>query len=375
MIYLDYAATTFVDPEVLEKMLPYFTDIFSNPSSKHECGQKAMSAVEKSRKLLANLLGANQPSEIVFTGGASEANNLAIKGVAEAYDEPRHFITSGFEHKCTLEAMRCLEIWGHQVTYVQPGRDGLIDPRDIYDAIRPDTVLCSVMHVNNEIGTIQPIEDIGAICQERGVLFHTDATQSFGKMHVRVGGNIDMLSLSAHKIYGPKGIGLLYVRDEVPLTCQISGGSQEGGLRSGTLNVPGIVGLAAAAQQSVSHMTEEWKRMKELEELFLEDIRNRIPMAYLQGDPAHKVPWISNICFYHADAGKIRDELGKRNICVARSSACAKSTDPSHVLAAIGTRDELLEGAIRFSFGKRTTAKKLRKAAAETACIVEGLRG
>jgi cysteine desulfurase len=375
MIYLDYAATTFVDPEVLEKMMPYFTDIFSNPSSKHECGQKALVAVEKSRKLLANLLGANQPSEIIFTGGASEANNLAIKGVAESYDEPRHFITSGFEHKCALEAMRCLEIWGHEVTYVQPRRDGIIDPREIADAIRPDTVLCSVMHVNNEIGTIQPIDDIGDICQSNGVLFHTDATQSFGKMNVRVGGNIDMLSMSAHKIYGPKGIGLLYVRDEIPLTCQISGGSQEGGLRSGTLNVPGIVGLATAANLAISHMTKEWKRLKGLEEMFLDEIKNRIPMAYLQGNRERKVPWISNICFYGADAGRIRDELGKKNICVSRSSACAKSTDASHVLTAIGTRDELLDGAVRFSFGKRTTAKKLRKVAAETASIVEGLRG
>ena len=374
MLYLDYAATTYVDPRVLEKMLPYFSEIFSNPSSKHACGRKSREAVDQARKLLASLMGAQRPEEIIFTGGASEANNLAIKGVAEAYEEPKHFITSAFEHKATMEAMRCLEIWGHSVTYVQPNRGGVVDPRDVEEAMRHDTVLCSIMHVNNEIGTIQPIGEIGRICSSHGVLFHTDATQSFGKMEVRVGANIDMMSISAHKFYGPKGIGALYVGQDVPVTCQISGGSQEGGMRAGTLNVPGIVGMAAAAHIGVKGQKEEYAKLEELECIFIGHIRQNIPMAFLQGDLAHKVPWISNICFADADAGRIRDELGKKEICVSRSSACAKSGDASHVLEAIGTHEDVMEGAIRYSFGRRTTPEKVKYAAQETVRIVEELR-
>jgi len=376
MIYLDYAATTPVDERVLEAMVPYFCDIFSNPSSKHSCGRKAAKAVEDSRKTIAALLGAREASEIVFTAGASEANNLAIKGVAENYEEPRHFIVSSFEHKCALNAMRCLKDWGHQVTFVAPQRDGVVDPSDIADAIRSNTVLCSVMLVNNEIGTIQPIDDIAEACHARGVLFHTDATQGFGKLPLRVGQNIDMLSISAHKFYGPKGIGALYVDSEIPLRCQISGGSQENGLRAGTLNVPGIVGMAKAAQISCGRIDEYYKKMQHFEELFLDLIRNNIPMAYLQGGERAKVPWICNICFYGADAGRIRDLLGEREICVSRSSACAKDTDQaSHVLEAIGTDEALLSGAVRFSFGARTTDERIKTAAKATAEIVRKLRG
>lgn len=376
MIYLDYAATTPVDERVLEAMIPYFCEIFSNPSSRHSCGRKAAKAVEDSRKTLASLLGARMPSEIVFTAGASEANNLAIKGLAECYEEPRHFIVSSFEHKCALNAMKCLQGWGHQVTFVAPKRDGVIDPRDIADAIRDNTVLCSVMLVNNEIGTIQPIDDIAEICHARGVLFHTDATQGFGKLPLRVGQNIDLLSISAHKFYGPKGVGALYVSSELPLRCQISGGSQENGLRAGTLNVPGIVGMAKAAQISCGRIDEYYKKMQHFEDLFLDLIRNSIPMAYVQGADRAKVPWICNICFYDADAGVIRDKLGERDICVSRSSACANNTDQaSHVLEAIGTDEALLSGAVRFSFGARTTDDRIRTAVQATAEIVAKLRG
>ena len=222
MIYLDYAATTPVDDRVLEAMIPYFCDVFSNPSSKHTCGRKAAKAVDDSRKLMADLLGARDPSEVVFTSGASEANNLAIKGFAEKFDDPRHFITTSIEHKAALQAMSDLEEWGHRVTVVQPGRDGIVNPRDIHDAIADDTVLVSCMLVNNEIGTIQPIDDIGDLCHERGIAFHCDATQGFGKLPVRVGSNIDMLSISAHKFYGPKGIGALYVADEPDPTAHAS---------------------------------------------------------------------------------------------------------------------------------------------------------
>lgn len=375
LIYLDYAATTPVDERVLEAMTPYFCDIFSNPSSKHTCGRKAAKAVEDARATLASLLGASSPSEVVFTGGASEANNLAIKGLAECYDETKHFIVSSFEHKCALNAMKCVKGWGHEVSFVAPKADGVIDPRDIMDAVRPNTVLCSVMLVNNEIGTIQPVDDIADLCHTRGVLFHTDATQGFGKLPIRVGQNIDMLSISAHKFYGPKGIGALYVNSEIPLRCQISGGSQENGLRAGTLNVPGIVGMAKAAQVSCGRMQEYYEKMQHFEELFLGLIRNSIPMAYLQGNPAAKVPWICNICFYGADAGRIRDLLGEREICVSRSSACAKGDGASHVLEAIGTDEGLLSGAVRFSFGARTTDERIKKAAMATAEIVAKLRG
>lgn len=375
LIYLDYAATTPVDSQVLEAMIPYFCDVFSNPSSKHSCGRKAAKAVADARKTMAELLGARSPSEIVFTSGASEANNLAIKGLAECFDEPKHFITTSIEHKAALNAMRDLKEWEHRVTIVDPNANGVIDPRDILDAISDDTVMVSCMLVNNEIGTIQPIDDIGDICHEHGIAFHTDATQGFGKLPVRVGGNIDMLSLSAHKFYGPKGVGALYVADELPLKCQISGGSQEQGMRAGTLNVPGIVGMAKAAQVTCGRMAEEWARLKALETLFLGIVRKTIPMAYLQGSYEQKVPWINNICFYGADAGRIRDELGKREICVSRTSACAKSGDRSHVLEAIGTDEALQSGAVRFSFGSRTDENRVRTAASALREIVAQLRG
>lgn len=374
LIYLDYAATTPVDDSVLQAMIPYFCEVFSNPSSKHTCGQKAAKAVADSRKMMADLIGAREPSEIVFTSGASEANNLAIKGFAERFEEPQHFITTSIEHKAALQAMADLEDWSHRVTIVQPGKDGIVNPQDIADAIADDTVLVSCMLVNNEIGTIQPIDDIGDICREYGIAFHCDATQGFGKLPVRVGSNIDMLSISAHKFYGPKGIGALYVADELDIKCQISGGSQENGRRSGTLNVPGIVGMAAAARLSCGRMAEEWKRLDKLERIFLELVRKTIPMSYLQGSAEYKVPWINNICFYGVDSGRIRDELGLREICVSRTSACSKSGAKSHVLDAIGTNEALTSGAVRFSFGSRTTEKKVRTAAAELREVVARLR-
>lgn len=373
-IYLDYAATTPVDDHVLEAMIPYFCEIFSNPSSKHACGRLAAQAVRNSRKTIADLLGARSPEEIVFTSGASEANNLAIKGFAECFDEPKHFITTSIEHKATLHAMKDLEEWSHRISIVNPGPDGVVNPQGILEAIEPDTVLVSCMLVNNEIGTIQPIDDIADLCQDRGIAFHTDATQGFGKLPVRVGSNIDMLSISAHKFYGPKGVGALYITNDLQLKCQISGGSQEQGIRAGTLNVPGIVGMAEAAKLSCGSMREEWGRLKGLEALFLDMVRNTIPMSYLQGSYEHKVPWINNICFNGADAGRIRDELGRREICVSRTSACAKSGDRSHVLEAIGTDEALQSGAVRFSFGSRTTEEKLRVATTELGDVVNKLR-
>jgi cysteine desulfurase len=365
MIYLDYAATTPVDDRVVEAMVPYFTEIFSNPSSKHTCGRKAASAVENARRKVARILRA-QPDEIIFTGGASEANNLAIKGIADQYDAEEasmHFITSSFEHKATLNAMKDIESRGHSVSYIQPGPDGVIDPEDVAEALQDNTALVSIMHVNNEIGTIQPIAEIAALCQGNGCLFHTDATQSFGKMPIDVEAmGIDLLSLSAHKVYGPKGIGALYVNRGIPVQSQISGGSQEEGRRAGTLNVPGIVGLGAAADIARLEMESEWDRLEALELGFLKALRRDVRGVYLQGGHGAKVPWITNVCFEGIEGGELRDQLGDADICVSRSSACSKSNAASHVLEAIDCPSELRGCAIRFSFGRKTTPERLSKA-------------
>lgn len=375
LIYLDYAATTPVDKRVFEAMTPYFCETFANPSSKHTCGRKAARAVDESRSVLADLIGARSDSEIVFTSGASEANNLAIKGLAEKFEEPKHFITTSIEHKATLKAMGDIQDWSHRITVVKPDRYGIVNPNDILEAIEDDTVLVSCMIVNNEIGTIQPVEQIGQICRDHGVFFHCDATQGFGKMPVRASGiNADMISISAHKFYGPKGVGALYVSDDVDIKCQISGGSQEGGLRSGTTNVPGIVGMAEAAKLACGSMGEEWDRLMGLEDLFLGNVMKTIPMSYLQGDRDAKVPWINNICFYGADSGEIRDELGNMEICVSRTSACANSGAKSHVLEAIGTRDALVSGAVRFSFGSRTTRERIEIASKALREVVAKIR-
>lgn len=375
MIYLDHAATTPVDPEVLRKMIPYFTEHFGNPSSAHPCGRHTAKVVSDARRDLSRMIGCSD-SEIVFTAGASESNNLAIKGVAECYEEKRHFITSSFEHKASLNAMRRIEEWGHEVTYVDPRPDGIIDPRDVEEAMRPgETVLVSIMHVNNEIGTIQPIDDIGEICHRYGALFHTDATQSFCKLPLSCSENYDLISFSAHKFYGPKGVGGLYVNEGIELSCQIDGGSQESGLRAGTTNVPGIVGMVEAAKKMQPHIEDNLKKLKHLERVFLDAVRSNIPMSYVQGNANMKAPWIQNICFFEVDGATLRDLLGREGICVSRSSACATSGEPSHVLESIGLHEQLHPGAIRFSFGAHTTEAELLEAAKTTENLVRRLRG
>lgn len=374
MIYLDYAATTPVDERVVEAMMPYFTEIFANPSSKHSCGRKAGAAVRKARLQVADAIGGD-PDEIIFTGGASEATNLAIKGIACQYDEPMHFITSAFEHKATINALKALEEEGHEVTYLSPSKDGVISVEDVAEAIRENTVMISLIHVNNEIGTIQPIEEVGALAQENDILFHVDATQSFGKMPLDVDDmGIDMLSLSGHKVYGPKGIGALYLQSSIPLECQISGGSQEGGLRAGTLNVPGIVGLGKAAELAQNEMRQEWERLEQLELAFLQLVYDRIGYAHLQGSHEAKVPWITNLCFEGVDGEELRDALCASDICVSRSSACSKSKAASHVLESIGCPSALRDCAIRFSMGRKTTYDRLKKAVVVLENLVHRMR-
>lgn len=374
MIYLDYAATTPVDERVVEAMLPYFSEVFANPSSKHSCGRKAGAAVRKARAQVAGAIGA-KPSEVIFTGGASEATNLAIKGIACQYEEPMHFITSAFEHKATINALKALEEEGHEVTYVRPSEGGVISVRDVADAIQENTVMISMIHVNNEIGTIQPIEEIGKLAQSNDVLFHVDATQSFGKMPIDVDGmGIDMLSLSGHKVYGPKGIGALYLQESIPIKCQISGGSQENGLRAGTLNVPGIVGLGKAAELAQAEMREEWMRLEELELAFLQLVYDRIGRVHLQGAHEAKVPWITNMCFEGVDGEELRDALCASDICVSRSSACSKSKAASHVLESIRCPDDLRDCAIRFSTGRKTNYDRLKKAVVVLEDLVHRMR-
>ena len=374
MIYLDYAATTPVDERVVEAMLPYFSEVFANPSSKHTCGRKAAAAVRRARQQVADTIG-GEPEEIIFTGGASEATNLAIKGIACQYEEPMHFITSSFEHKATINALKALEDEGHEVTYIEPGKNGVISVEDVAEALRPNTVMISLIHVNNEIGTIQPIEEVGELAQENDILFHVDATQSFGKMPIDVDEmGIDMLSLSGHKVYGPKGIGALYLQKTIPLECQIDGGSQEGGLRAGTLNVPGIVGLGEAAEIARREMKEEWERLEELELVFLQLVQDRIGRAHLQGDHGSKVPWITNLCFEGVDGEVLRDALCAHDICVSRSSACSKSKAASHVLEAIQCPADLRDCAIRFSIGRKTTYDRLEKAVVVLEDLIRKMR-
>jgi len=374
MIYLDYAATTPVDTEVLNEMLPFFTEHFGNPSSAHPCGQRSAKAVEEARQTISSAIGCSR-AELVFTGGASEANNLAIKGIAEFYEDRKHFITSSFEHKAALNAMKKLREWGHEVTFIDPQPDGVINPRDVEEAMRPgETVLCSIMHVNNEIGTIQPIDDIGEICHHYGALFHTDATQSFCKIPLSCNENFDMVSFSAHKFHGPKGVGGLYVHEDIELTCQIDGGSQESGVRAGTSNVPGIVGMAAAAKKLHPNIEQNFRKLEHLERIFLESVKRSIPMSYVQGNSRMKVPWIQNVCFYEVDGGALREHLGKAGVCVSRSSACATSGEASHVLESIGLRKDMMPGAIRFSFGPETAEDEVLEAVDITAQLVRRLR-
>lgn len=354
MKYLDYAATTPCDPQVIEAMLPYFGEHFGNPNSKHAAGEAARDTVERSRASIAEHIG-QRPEEIIFTSGATEANNLAIKGVAECHDDVMHFITSEIEHKAVLEAMRCLTEWGHKVSYIEPRHDGLIDPRDIEEEIRENTVLCSIHHVNNEIGVIQPIQAMGDICHQYGIIFHTDATQSFGKMPMNMGEDIDMMSASAHKFYGPKGVGFLFCAEDVPLRCQLSGGSQESGLRGGTTNTPGIVGMAKALEIACPQIESFWDHTEALEQAFIEALRRNVPLCYVQGNTNQKVPWITNVSFYGVDGGKLREYLSERGFCVSRSSACAVSDGASHVLKSIDVRPELEHNAVRFSFGRETS--------------------
>jgi len=362
-IYLDYAATTPTDPRVVDAMLPYFTTIFGNAASRtHVFGWQAEEAVEAARREVAAVINAD-PKEITWTSGATEGNNLAIKGAVEFLAESgkKHVITVTTEHKAVLDTCKHLERHGVEVTYLPVDHEGLISAAQVEAAIRPDTAICSVMFANNETGVIQPIAEIGAVCRKHGVLFHTDAVQAFGKVPVDVDAhNIDLLSMSAHKIYGPKGVGALYVRRRRPrvrLAPQIHGGGHERGNRSGTLNVTGIVGFGYAAKLARESMVEESARILALRE----QLRTRlmqIPHASLNGSLAHRLPGILNISFAYVEGESLL--MGLKGIAVSSGSACTSaSLEPSYVLKAMGRSDELAHSSLRITVGRFTTAEEV----------------
>jgi len=376
-IYLDYQATTPMDPRVLEAMMPYFTYKFGNPHSRsHSYGWEAEEGVEKARGQVARLIGADE-KEVIFTSGATESNNLAIRGVAEFYkDRKNHIVTTVTEHKCVLDTCRHLEQNGFEVTYLPVQQNGLIDLQVLRDAITDKTVVVSVMAVNNEIGVIQPLAEIGRICREKKVFFHTDAAQAAGKIPLDVEAmNIDLLSISGHKIYGPKGIGALYVRRKprVRLVPLIVGGGQERGFRSGTLPTPLCVGLGEAAEICLKEMDGEAKRLKKLQERMLKGLQAKLPEIYVNGDLEHRIPGNLNISFAHVEGESLM--MGIKGLSVSSGSACTSaSLEPSYVLRALGVEEEMAHTSLRIGLGRFTTEQEVDTAVDDLAHHVTKLR-
>jgi len=362
-IYLDNNATTPVDRRVLEAMLPYFSERFGNAASKsHAFGWEAEAAVDTAREQVAKLIGA-AAKEIVFTSGATESDNLAIKGVAEAHrDKGDHIVTCVTEHKAVLDSCKILQKHGLQVTYLRVAPDGLIDLGRLRESLTDKTILISIMAANNEIGTINPIKEIGRLAKEKNILFHTDATQGVGKVPINVEAmGIDLLSLTAHKMYGPKGVGALYVRSTKPrvkLTPMIDGGGHERGMRSGTLNVPGIVGLGVACEISQKEMSAEGERLIALRERLKEGIFAELDEVYINGHPVQRLPGNLNLSFAYVEGESLL--MGLKEIAVSTGSACTSaSLEPSYVLKALGVSDELAYSAIRFGLGRFTTEEEI----------------
>jgi cysteine desulfurase len=377
-IYLDYQATTPVDPRVLEEMLPYFGEIYGNAASRsHSFGWQAEEAVGQGRERIAHLIGASA-KEIIFTSGSTEGINLAMKGVAQMYgSKGKHIITSQAEHKAVLDTAKRLEKEGFEVTYLAPDSTGRHSAEQVAEALREDTILVAIMWANNEIGTINPIREIGALCKERGVLFFTDGTQAVGKVPVDVeADNVDLMCLSGHKIYGPKGVGALYVRRRNPrvrLVAQMDGGGHERGMRSGTLNVPAIVGLGKACELCETDMDTDREHALGLRTRFEEKIFGALEHVHLNGHPEHRLPACSNISFAYVEGESMI--MGISNLAVSSGSACTSaSLEPSHVLQSMGVGDELAHSSIRFGFGRFTTEDNVDVAAEQVIAAVERLR-
>ncbi len=360
-IYLDYAATTPTHPEVLEAMQPYFTEAFGNPSSIYSYGQESKAAIDKARTAVARLIGARE-EEIVFTGSGTEADNFAIKGVAYANrSRGNHIITSAIEHHAVLETCLFLEKEGYEVTYLPVDEYGLVSPDDVKNAITPKTILLTIMHANNEIGTIEPIGEIGKIAREAGVYFHTDAVQATGHIPVDVNDlNVDLLAASAHKLYGPKGVGALYIRKGTRITPFIHGGEQENNRRASTENVAGIVGFGKAAELAQIEFEEEAERLTGLRNRLIEGLTDNIEETRLNGHPEKRLPNNVNLSISYTEGESIILNLDLKGICASTGSACnSSSLDPSHVLMAIGLPPEQAHGSLRFTLGKWTAEEDI----------------
>ncbi len=374
-VYMDYAATTPVDPRVLKAMLPYFTKKFGNTMSLHSFGREAKKALEDSRETIAELMNAN-PEEVIFTGSATEANNLALKGVAFANKEKgKHIIVSKIEHDCVLGAARWLETQGFEVTYLQVDKYGLVDLDELENSIRKDTILVSIMHANNEIGTIEPVEEIGEICAKHGVLFHTDAAQTFGKIPVNVKKlNASLLTVSSHKMYGPKGVAALYIRKDVKVEPLLHGGGHEFGLRSSTVNVAGIVGFAEAARIAKKEMKPEYQRVSKLSDRLVKGVL-KIKGTRFNGHITKRLKNITNFSFAFIEGESLVTELDFHGIAASTGSACSsESLEPSHVLLAIGLKPQEAHGSLRLSLGRWSKKEEVDYVLKVLPDVVERLR-
>lgn len=376
LIYLDHAATTPVHPDVLKEMLPYFTEKYGNPSSVYGFASENKNAINNSRDIIAASIGA-EPSEIYFTAGGSESDNWALKGIAESYlDKGKHIITTSIEHHAALHTCEYLEKNGYEVTYLKPDENGLISPEKLEREIRPDTILISVMFANNEIGTIEPVKEIGEIAHRHGVIFHTDAVQAYCQLPINVKEmNIDMLSASGHKFAGPKGVGFLYIKKNLKIKSFIHGGMQERGRRAGTENVPGIVGIGKACEIALSDVDTRIKKETELRDYLINRLIGEIPYARLNGHAKKRLPNNVNISFQFAEGESILIMLDMVGICASSGSACTSgSLDPSHVLTAIGLPKEIARGSLRLTLGPENTKVEMDYVADNVKRIIENLR-
>ena len=377
MIYLDNAATTKVNKKVLESMMPYFSEIYCNPSAAYSFATKGRIAIEEARNHAAKLIGASD-MEIYFTSGGSESDNWAIKAVAESFsDKGKHIITTKIEHHAVLHTCEYLERHGFDITYLNVDSDGKVRLDELKKSIREDTILISVMTANNEIGTIQPVAEIGKIAHEKGILFHTDAVQAYGHIPINVDEmNIDLLSASGHKFNGPKGVGIMYIRKGVKIRSFIHGGSQERGRRAGTYNVPGIAGLGTAAKLAMENMAKRAEKEKELRDYFIDRISAEIPYTVLNGHREDRLPNNINFCFRFVEGESVLIMLDQVGICASSGSACTSGAiDPSHVLRAIGLSDEMAHESLRLTLSYENTTEEIDTVVGELKRIVERLRG
>lgn len=376
IVYVDHAATTYVKPEVFDEMRPYFTEFFGNPSSIYTLGRESKKAIEKARAQIALSLGAYS-TEVYFTGSGTEADNWAIKGAAYANRKKgKHLITSAIEHHAVFEPFEFLKKDGFEVTYLPVDENGIIDPNELTKAIRPDTTLVSIMYANNEIGTVQPIKELAAIAKQKGILFHTDAVQAMGNIDVNVKDlDVDLLSMSAHKFYGPKGVGALYIRKGVRIDSILHGGAQEKNKRPGTENVPGVIGMAAALKLAYDNIEQNNKHLHNLSDKLIDKVIEQIPYVRLNGDRERRLPGNVNFSFNFIEGESLLLMLDMKGVQASSGSACTSgSLDPSHVLLAIGLSHEIAHGSLRISFGTENTEEDVDYIVENLVEIVSKLR-